>query len=487
MAGEPAATPSLREAMARRAYGSPASNAPLDGAASIPDIDRRRTQLLAQAMAIRLERDQTALRLASANERQTNGMAAALTATHFADHSAVRGADRGAQDGADRGMDQGEHRPDRGLEHDRDAAGGRKNPDVLAMGEPATAQRFVLVPAGRAEAWARGSSQPVQAIETDAASAVSILSADIRSLRALVERIARSRADGTDHALAEAYLASPAPWSDAVDAATVGAPLAGFYATLIGHAMASDLAQRLISEAHALLSPQERLDSIAVRHALRNRVAALLPACEGELVLPTQIGRPHVISLVGPTGTGKTTTIAKLAANLSLGQGRRVGLVTTDTFRIAAVDQLRTYADIVGIPLEVAEGAGGVRIACQRFADRDVILIDTAGRSHADRERVQELGGLLQAARPDETHLVLSSTGDAATLIAQAQAFAPVGVDRVVLSKLDEAVGFGVLLAALGRIGQPMRWITTGQQVPEDIESARSERLAELVLGGVAG
>jgi energy-coupling factor transporter ATP-binding protein EcfA2 len=121
-------------------------------------------------------------------------------------------------------------------------------------------------------------------------------------------------------------------------------------------------------------------------------------------------GRPLTIALVGPTGVGKTTTIAKLAAAYKLRQGKKVGLITSDTYRIAAVDQLRTYATIIGLPLKVAMTPREMSAACSAFADCDAILIDTAGRSQHDANRLEELSAFIQACSPDETHLVLSAT-----------------------------------------------------------------------------
>lgn len=435
--------PSLRGSMARRAYGAAPSE-------PMHDLDRRRTQLLAQAMAIRLERDEQARSLAAANERATR-----LT--------------------------------------DRNSAANRADPAAASDSTHApTAQRFTLVPAGGAGD-AAGVNPAARVVVADAPLTMEGIASDMRALRALVERIATARSSGDDRRIAEQYLSTPSPWSDALDQDEVGAPLVGFYATLIGHSMAEDLARRIIEEARSALLPDERMDPELARLAVRSRVAALLPPCESETLDPCGSNgvrrgdRPHVISLVGPTGTGKTTTIAKLAASYALRRGLRVGLITTDTFRIAAVDQLRTYADIVGLPLEVADGEQGLRGACAKFADRDVILIDTAGRGHADCDRVDELARLVRVASPHETHLVLSSTARGETLVAQAESFSRVGVNRVVVAKLDETVGFGVLLGALGRIGRPVSWLTTGQHVPDDIEPARSERLADLVLGGISG
>src|SRR5262249_3288597 len=127
----------------------------------------------------------------------------------------------------------------------------------------------------------------------------------------------------------------------------------------------------------------------------------------------TEAGKCRVVALVGPTGVGKTTTIAKLAANYRLREKRRVGLITVDTYRVAAVEQLRTYADIIDLPMEVVATPREMREAVARMSHLDLILMDTAGRSPRDEVKIQELKSMLSEAEPDEVHLVLSSTAGA--------------------------------------------------------------------------
>ena len=123
----------------------------------------------------------------------------------------------------------------------------------------------------------------------------------------------------------------------------------------------------------------------------------------------TEANKCRVVALVGPTGVGKTTTIAKLAANYRLREKRRVGLITVDTYRVAAVEQLRTYADIIDLPMEVVATPREMREAVARMSHLDLVLMDTAGRSPRDEVRIQELKSMLSEAEPDEVHLVLSS------------------------------------------------------------------------------
>lgn len=194
-------------------------------------------------------------------------------------------------------------------------------------------------------------------------------------------------------------------------------------------------------------------------------------------------GRPRLVALVGPTGVGKTTTIAKLAANFRLRDNRRVGLITVDTYRIAAVEQLRTYADIIDLPMQVVASVGDLREALRGMADLDVILMDTAGRSPTDDVKLQELATTLEEAKPDEVHLALSSTSTAAVLAQTAERFAAVRTTALILTKLDESPGLGHLLPLLRTAGLPLSYVTNGQNVPDDIAPADAGRLARQLVG----
>lgn len=261
-------------------------------------------------------------------------------------------------------------------------------------------------------------------------------------------------------------------------------PLTEAYAELIAQEFSRDLAGRVIASLESSLDEAERRDPRMVRRAMLAEIADLVPTEESiEAVVPRD-GRPRTIAFVGPTGVGKTTTLAKIAATLTLRDGLKVGMVTADTYRISAVDQLRTYADILEVPLEVAGDSDSMREALARCEGLDAILIDTPGRSQNDTDSLNELRAIMDAARPHETHLVLSGTAAERVLIREAEAFAALGPDRVVLTKLDEAVAFGMLVSVVRRIGRRISWVTTGQEVPSDVERATGTRLAGMVLGG---
>jgi flagellar biosynthesis protein FlhF len=223
------------------------------------------------------------------------------------------------------------------------------------------------------------------------------------------------------------------------------------------------------------------LDDAAV---VRLRIAEML---ESEIKvagpITTEANRMRVVALVGPTGVGKTTTIAKLAANYRLREKRRVGLITVDTYRVAAVEQLRTYADIIDLPMEVVATPREMREAVNRMSHLDLVLMDTAGRSPRDEVKIQELKSMLGEAEPDEVHLVLSSTAGAKSLIATAERFADVGTTAMLLTKLDEAHGLGHLVSLVRGCKLPISYLTDGQNVPDDIRVAAKRELARELLG----
>jgi flagellar biosynthesis protein FlhF len=193
-------------------------------------------------------------------------------------------------------------------------------------------------------------------------------------------------------------------------------------------------------------------------------------------------GSARVVALVGPTGVGKTTTIAKLAANYRLRDNRRVGLITVDTYRIAAVEQLRTYAEIIDLPMEVVSTPREMRAAVQKMRDFDLVLMDTAGRSPRDEVRIRELRAMLVEAEPHEVHLVLSAAASARSLVAAAEKFAAVGVTSLLITKLDEATALGNLLTLARQCGLPFSYLTDGQNVPDDIAVAEAKPLAQMIL-----
>ncbi len=192
-----------------------------------------------------------------------------------------------------------------------------------------------------------------------------------------------------------------------------------------------------------------------------------------------------VTAFIGPTGVGKTTTIAKLAAQYVLNQGKKVALVTIDTYRIGAVEQLKTYSEIIGIPIEVVMTPKELKTTIENHRDKDVILVDTAGRPSKNTMQILELRGFLEQLKPAEICLVLSCTTRARDLLRIAEDFKQVNYNSLIFTKVDETETLGPIINVVQHTDLPVRYITNGQNVPDDIEEAVPERLVKLILGAV--
>lgn len=192
----------------------------------------------------------------------------------------------------------------------------------------------------------------------------------------------------------------------------------------------------------------------------------------------------RAIMLVGPTGAGKTTTIAKLAANAALVEGKRVKLVTLDNFRVGGVDQIRTFADLIGVPLDVVEHVDQLVDAIDNAYD--LILIDTAGRSPRETAPIVELAEALQMVPPIEVHVVIPATSTAQQIDKLVAHYESLNPSRLLFTKLDEVDSAPELTRAPARTQLPITWVTTGQAVPEDLEEPTRARLFELASNSVA-
>ncbi len=194
------------------------------------------------------------------------------------------------------------------------------------------------------------------------------------------------------------------------------------------------------------------------------------------------LGGPRAM-FIGPTGVGKTTTIAKLAAISSLWEDRKVALATSDTYRIAAVEQLRTYAKILGVPVEVIFDSKDL-LKMRKKPDSDLILLDTAGRSQRDKRRVDEVRELYDAFEPNCVHLVVSASSKFRDMIDVISRMGTVPVSNLIFTKIDETLSLGPVLEVALNFDIPVSFFTFGQNVPNDIEVASADKLVSMALGG---
>ncbi|MGS2776867.1 flagellar biosynthesis protein FlhF [Robertmurraya sp. GLU-23] len=189
------------------------------------------------------------------------------------------------------------------------------------------------------------------------------------------------------------------------------------------------------------------------------------------------------INLVGPTGVGKTTTLAKIAAECALKYNKRVALITTDTYRIAAIDQLKTYAKILNVPLEVCYSLEDYKQACEAFKDYDIVLIDTAGRNFRNQQYVEDLKKVVDFEQDMETFLVLALTAKQKDMIDIYKQFSLIKINKFIFTKADETSTYGAMLHMMKTSHIGVAYITNGQNVPDDMISANREQVTNLILG----
>ncbi|WP_313641235.1 flagellar biosynthesis protein FlhF [Paenibacillus sp.] len=190
----------------------------------------------------------------------------------------------------------------------------------------------------------------------------------------------------------------------------------------------------------------------------------------------------QIVYIAGPTGVGKTTTIAKLAAEQLFKHGRKVGFITSDTYRISAVEQLRTYASILNVPLEVVQSPGDLQRALFRLESCDLVIMDTAGRNYRNDMLVAELQSLLAKELRSETYLVLSLTSKSRDMKLIAEHFGRYKLDKVIFTKLETG-SYGPLFNVLNDFPLTLSYMTNGQNVPDDLLMASKEQLCEILLG----
>lgn len=186
----------------------------------------------------------------------------------------------------------------------------------------------------------------------------------------------------------------------------------------------------------------------------------------------TAVLRPPVVALVGPTGVGKTTTLAKLATHAGAYGGRRVGLLGMDTYRVGAVEQLETYAELAGVPCEIAYAESDIARALSRLVECEIILVDTPGRGPRQIEDQGTVRRWLAQLAPDEVHLVLPASNMPVALRRTIAEFTPFGVTHALATKLDECPRDARVFDVVAEAGLPMRWFTDGQEVPADLHPA---------------
>ncbi len=253
------------------------------------------------------------------------------------------------------------------------------------------------------------------------------------------------------------------------------------YNTMLDNEVDEKYVNEIIADAEKNRKPGLTMDyllgSIYQKMILKfGRSEGIEPAPEG----------PRVVFFIGPTGVGKTTTIAKIASSYSLNEKKKVALLTTDTYRIAATDQLRTYAGILAVPFRVIYEPDELQKAIEDFKDCDYIFVDSAGHSHRNEELLKKQKEFLETASgiPHQIFLVLSATTKYRDLKKIADNYREISEYQMIFTKLDETGEYGNLYNMKCESGAPIAYITCGQNVPDDIETFNAQKIVKQLLGG---
>lgn len=272
-------------------------------------------------------------------------------------------------------------------------------------------------------------------------------------------------------------------YSDDVDSRNVNpysSVIGDVYIKLIENDLEDKLAKEIIQALDQSVPEGMKDDTMTVHTALGKHLRRLIKV-SGAIELDG--GFQKTVAFVGPTGIGKTTTIAKLATIFSLSQRKKVGIITADTFRIAAVEQIKVYGEIIDVPIKVVYNKEDMRHAMAYFSDRDLVLIDTAGRSHWDADRIMELRDLLSACYPLEIHLALAANIRYKDMVDISERFRPLAYNNLLFTKLDETSTFGSLLNLIVKCNTGVSYLCYGQNVPGEIQAATVETMVGLTTG----
>jgi flagellar biosynthesis protein FlhF len=259
------------------------------------------------------------------------------------------------------------------------------------------------------------------------------------------------------------------------------ASLDDWYRRLLDEGVARNLAQQIVQTIADELSRWAMDNESVLNEHFHWHLGRLLPPCKPLKLTP---GQPLTLCLVGPTGVGKTTSIAKLAANFA-SQGARVLMITTDTFRVAAIAQIVAFGDILGIPVEVAYTPDQLASLVEGNRQRDLILIDTPGRSQRMPDKIAELGDYVSAVPDRISYLAIAAGARFEDMRQTVDVFGEMSIDGLIFTKTDETASLGPAYTLACESGLSLSYLTNGQRVPEDIGIATAERVIDLLVGPV--
>ena len=254
-----------------------------------------------------------------------------------------------------------------------------------------------------------------------------------------------------------------------------------FYDNLIKNEVEPEIAKQVIGAASSRIGDNASVNDVA--STLYNVISEMLG--KPDTIKLKEDKKPTVVMCVGPTGVGKTTTLAKIAASYMLNHKKQVGFITADTYRIAAVEQLKTYAEILGMPVTVIYSPNEMEAAIKNYSDKDIILIDTAGRSYRNKAQLDELKSLVLASGADEVFLALSMTTSPKICKEILNSYSFLEDYKLIFTKTDEALSSGIVLNARFFTGRSLSYMTTGQNVPDDIEIVDIDKITKNLLRSI--
>ncbi|MDF2820707.1 MAG: hypothetical protein K0R15_1148 [Clostridiales bacterium] len=251
------------------------------------------------------------------------------------------------------------------------------------------------------------------------------------------------------------------------------------YNQLINNEVDEEYANQLISEIENALSKEDSMDNIL--GSLYQKIVLKLGEIKPITLSP---GKTKIVFIIGPTGVGKTTTIAKIASKYKLNNNTKVAFITADTYRIAAVEQLRTYANILNIPMSVIYSDDELTDALIHYQDYDLVIVDTAGRSHRNEAQCDSINEIISMVEEKEVFLVLSATTKYKDLVKITDKYSGITNYKIIFTKLDETSALGNILNIKMLTGADLSYVTYGQNVPMDICELNSQQIAKHLLGG---
>ncbi len=267
-----------------------------------------------------------------------------------------------------------------------------------------------------------------------------------------------------------------------VDEADIDAVYELISQTLIDNEVDEDYVEEIVEEAKNRLKSNTPMDSV-LSHIYQRLI---LRFGEPRIIDPAANG-PKVVFFVGTTGVGKTTTIAKIASKLFVEGNKKVALFTSDTYRIAAAEQLRSYANIMSVPFRIIYTIDDFEEGLESFKDYDYILIDTVGHSHKNQELKADMKKFIDFAKDHaetEVYLVLAASTKMKDLIHIADSYKEISDYRLIFTKLDETYSFGTIFNLRLHTNAPLSYVTYGQNVPEDIDTFKPQQIVKKLLGG---